>query len=104
MRRRAAGGEDLGDGTVAGTDLDDGAGGEVAEGAGDAMAGVVVYEESSGRAWVCGSGDTRLVYVVGAEAGARQLQVPPLRCGMTSKGMVSQVKGRQLQVLRFAAE
>ncbi len=40
-----AGGEDFGDGAVAGTDLDDRALGEVAEGVGDAVAGGVVDEE-----------------------------------------------------------
>lgn len=40
-----AGGEDLGDGAVAGADLDDGAVGEVAEGVDDGVAGAVIGEE-----------------------------------------------------------
>lgn len=40
-----AGGEDFCDGTVAGADFDDGAGGEVAESVGDGVTGLIVYEE-----------------------------------------------------------
>ena len=45
VKMRGACGEDRGDGAVAGTDLDDGASGDVAECVGDAVAGGFVGEE-----------------------------------------------------------
>ena len=61
----AARGEDGGDGAVAGADLDYGAGGDVAEGIGDCVAGAVVGEEVLAEGGLSGHGGS----VVGLEVG-----------------------------------